>query len=61
MFTGKINTVADFLFLMMLMPLGILTEVIFDAPPFFVITGGISMVLAMGWLTVAVWQAEAIQ
>lgn len=43
----------------MLMPLGILTEVIFGVPPFFVIIGGISMVLAMGWLTVAVWQTEA--
>ena len=45
----------------MLMPLGIFTEVIFGVPPFLVIIGGISMVLAMGWLTVAVWQTKAIQ
>ena len=43
----------------MLMPLGIVTEVVFGVPPLFVIIGGISMVLAMGWLTVAVWQTEA--
>ncbi len=42
----------------MLMPLGILTEVVLGVPPLFVIIGGISMVLAMGWLTVAVWQTE---
>ncbi len=44
----------------MLMPLGIITEVVFGVPPLFVILGGISMVLAMGWLTVAVWQTETI-
>ena len=42
----------------MLMPLGILSEVLFGAPPIFVIGGGLSMVLAMGWLTFAVWQLE---
>jgi hypothetical protein len=42
----------------MLMPLGILTEVVFGVPPLFVIVGGVSMVLAMGWLALAVWQAE---
>lgn len=43
----------------MLMPLGILTEVLFGVPPFFVTVGGVSMVAAMAWLGVAVLQAEA--
>lgn len=42
----------------MLMPLGILTEVLFGAQPIFVIVGGISMALAMGWLTFAVRKME---
>lgn len=42
----------------MLMPLGILAEVLFGVPPIFVIVGGLSMVLAMGWLSFAVWQTE---
>ena len=43
------------------MPIGILTEVLFGVPPRFVIVGGISMVAAMAWLGVAVWQTEAVQ
>lgn len=42
----------------MLMPLGILAEVLFGVSPIFVIVGGVSMVVAMGWLSFAVWQAE---
>jgi hypothetical protein len=42
----------------MLMPIGILTEVLFGVPPVLVIVGGISIVLAMAWLAVAVWQME---
>lgn len=42
----------------MLMPLGILAEVQFGAPPLFVIAGGVAMVVAMGWLAVAVLQME---
>lgn len=42
----------------LLMPLGILSEVLFGVPPIFVIAGGLSMVLAMGWLTFAVWKME---
>ncbi|MFP7571764.1 hypothetical protein [Marivita sp. S2033] len=42
----------------MLMPLGILAEVLFGVPPIFVIVGGVSMVLALGWLSFEVWQAE---
>ncbi len=42
----------------LLMPLGILSEVLFGVPPILVIAGGLSMVLAMGWLAFAVWKLE---
>lgn len=42
----------------MLMPLGILAEVLISAPPLFVIVGGASMVVAMGGLALAVWRVE---
>ncbi len=45
----------------MLMPLGILAEVLFGVPPLFVIAGGISMFLAIAWLTVSIWQMETIR
>ena len=37
----------------MLMPLGILSEVMFGVPPLLVIVGGVSMVAAMTWFGVA--------
>lgn len=37
----------------MLMPLGILSEVIFGLPPLLVLVGGVAMVAAMVWLGVA--------
>ncbi len=39
----------------MLMPLGILSEVLFGLPPLLVIVGGVSMIVAMAWLGSAVW------
>jgi len=45
----------------MLMPVGIMAEVLIGAPPLFVIVGGISMTLAMGWLAFAVWRVEMPQ
>ncbi|HXK56107.1 MAG TPA: hypothetical protein PLZ16_05630 [Gammaproteobacteria bacterium] len=42
----------------LLMPLGILAEVLFGAPPILVMAGGISMVAAMIWTAVHVWQTE---
>ena len=45
----------------MLMPLGILAEVLFGAPPFFVLIGAVSMVLAMVWLGFAAWALKAGQ
>ncbi|MBK6489192.1 MAG: hypothetical protein IPF98_20610 [Gemmatimonadetes bacterium] len=38
----------------MLMPVGILAELLIGAPPVFVLLGGISMVIAVAWLGVAV-------
>lgn len=43
----------------LLMPLGILSEVLFSAPPVLVIAGGIAMVACMAWLAVAVWRNNA--
>lgn len=40
----------------MLMPLGILTEVLFGLPPLLVIVGGVSMVVAVAWLGLAAWR-----
>ena len=40
--------------MVMLMPVGILAELMFGAPPLFVLLGGISMVIAVAWLGVAV-------
>ncbi|GAB5550104.1 MAG: hypothetical protein SangKO_098640 [Sandaracinaceae bacterium] len=37
----------------MLMPVGILAEVLFGAPPVFVLIGGLSMVAAVSWLGAA--------
>lgn len=44
----------------MLMPLGILAELVLGMSPLFVIVGGVSMVLAMGWLTLAVWRTDIV-
>lgn len=38
----------------MLMPIGILSEVLFGLPPFLVIIGGISMVISAVWFGLAV-------
>ena len=37
----------------MLMPLGIVAEIVLAAPPIFVLVGAISMVVAMAWLGVS--------
>jgi len=38
----------------MLMPVGILAELVLGAPPVFVLAGGIAMIAAIAWLGVAV-------
>lgn len=43
----------------LLMPLGILSEVLFSVPPVLVLAGGIAMVVCMAWLAVAVWRNSA--
>lgn len=40
----------------MLMPLGILAELLFGAPPLFVLIGAVLIVVAMAWLGIAVWR-----
>lgn len=40
----------------MLMPIGILSEVVLGFPPLMVIIGGISMVAAVAWLGIIVWR-----
>lgn len=56
--TGWISGLA---LLGMLMPLGILAEVLIGAPPVFVILGGVSMVVASAWTAVAIWRTEALR
>lgn len=43
----------------MLMPVGILAEVLLGAPPLFVLIGGVAMVVAIAWLGVAVAQMKS--
>lgn len=43
----------------MLMPLGILSEVVFGLPPLLVLVGGLAMVLAMLWFGVAALKLRA--
>ena len=43
----------------MLMPLGILAELVFGVPPAFVLAGGAFMVIATGWLVVSSWRMDA--
>lgn len=42
----------------LLMPLGILSEVLFSVPPVLVLVGGVAMVVCMVWLAVAVWRSN---
>lgn len=44
----------------LLMPLGILSEVVFSVPPVLVLAGGIAMIVCMGWLAVAVWRYDEV-
>ena len=45
----------------MLMPLGIVAEIVLAAPPIFVLVGAISMVVAMAWLGVSVLRMRTEQ
>lgn len=40
----------------MLMPIGILSEVLYSVPPVLVLLGGISILVCMLWLAAAVWR-----
>ncbi|MGE0854321.1 MAG: hypothetical protein AB7O44_32755 [Hyphomicrobiaceae bacterium] len=43
----------------LLMPIGIMSEVLFGLLPILVIVGGISMVICMAWLAIVLWRIEA--
>lgn len=43
----------------MLMPLGILSEVLFGLPPLLVVVGGVSIVVAVVWLGLVAWGLKA--
>lgn len=45
----------------MLMPIGILTEVLFGLPPALVLVGGIAMVVAMVWFGLAVARLDLLR
>ncbi len=42
----------------MMMPIGIVLELLLGAPPIFVLLGGISMVVAVAWMGVASWKLD---
>ncbi|OIP83715.1 MAG: hypothetical protein AUK37_06835 [Rhodobacterales bacterium CG2_30_65_12] len=42
----------------MLMPIGILAELVLGAPPVFVLIGAALIVVAMAWLGLAVWRSR---
>lgn len=42
----------------MLMPIGILAELVLGAPPIFVLIGAVLIVVAMAWLGLAVWRSR---
>jgi hypothetical protein len=44
----------------MLMPIGILSEVLFGLPPFLVIVGGVSMVASVAWFGIAVLKNKTV-
>jgi hypothetical protein len=44
----------------MLMPVGILAELLLGAPPIFVLIGALSIVVAMGWLGIAVLRIRSV-
>jgi hypothetical protein len=44
----------------LLMPLGILSEVSFGLPPFFVLIGAISMTISVVWLGISFWKMKKV-
>lgn len=55
---GNIKTISWLALAGMLMPLGILAEVYFGAPPIFVLIGAITMTIAVIWLGVSFSKLE---
>lgn len=55
-FRGNVTRAISWLALIgMMMPIGIVLELLLGAPPVFVLLGGISMVLAVTWMGIASW------
>ncbi len=42
----------------LLMPIGILAELVLGAPPYLVLVGGVSIVVSVVWLGLALWQSN---
>jgi hypothetical protein len=55
--SGSVRWISALALAGMLMPLGILSEVLFGLPPLLVIVGGLSMVAAVAWLGLAAMRA----
>jgi hypothetical protein len=55
--SGSVRWISALALAGMLMPLGILSEVLFGVPPLLVIVGGLSMVAAVAWLGLAAMRA----
>lgn len=51
--------ISDLALASMLMPLGILAELVLGVPPVIVLAGGAFMFVTMGWLAVASWRMDA--
>jgi hypothetical protein len=59
--SSNITWISGLALLGLMMPLGILAEVLIGAPPIFVVIGGISMVAAMAWAAASVWRTETFR
>ncbi len=42
----------------LLMPIGILAELVLGAPPYLVLVGGVSIIISVTWLGLALWQSN---
>ncbi len=55
---GKVKTISWLALVGMLMPLGILAEIYFGAPPVFVLIGAIAMTIAVIWLSISFYKMK---
>jgi hypothetical protein len=57
---NNIKTISWLALIGLLMPLGILSEVYFGLPPFFVLIGAIAMTVSVIWLGISFWKMKQI-